>query len=730
MSEFSGQGASQIFQGTSEMHARCQAMDWNQTSLEDTSFWQPSLRTIVQTVLACHFPSIILWGPDLIQIYNDGYREIMGNKHPEGLGQPTRACWPEAWGINESIFRRVMAGESLSFKSALYQLNRSGQLEDAWFDASYSPVMDERGAVGGVLVIVFETTDLVQERAMRQQAERHKAFMLSLSDALRPLADPHAIQLEAASLLGRFLGANRAGYAEAQYDSKLVAVTKNYTDGVESIEGIYTYSDYGPELYDRLAKGETVVRTDVYHDPSLSEAEKEAHAVLKLGATLNVPLVKAGQLIAILFVHFEHAREFPPEEIAMAEETAERTWSAVERARAEAELRVSEMQLSAIVNQASAGLARGLIDGTLTFVNQRYCQMLGYTADELIGSKMQDFTHPDDLTRNLELFYNLGKTGESFEIEKRYVCKDGSVIWVNTSVSALYDNEGNIDQLLAASLDITARKHAETALKESEQQYRRLSIELDARVNERTRQLELSVADLKRSNAGLQRFAYVASHDLQEPLRKILQFGGRLEESYGRQEQNGRFYLERMLSAAQRMTRLINDLLDFSRISSAPSLSDDIVLNELVNEVLDGLGAQVRVANLPQVKGDASQLHQLFQNLLSNGLKFHRPGEVPQIEIKVESVRADELPAHVHPPGSARIYHRIDVIDNGIGFDEQYLDRIFQMFQRLHGRSEFEGTGIGLAICETVAFNHGGAITANSRPNEGATFSVYLPATE
>ncbi|AUD07353.1 hypothetical protein CWM47_17370 [Spirosoma pollinicola] len=247
-------------------------------------------------------------------------------------------------------------------------------------------------------------------------------------------------------------------------------------------------------------------------------------------------------------------------------------------------------------------------------------------------------------------------------------------------------------------------------------------------------QLRESNALLARSNENLQQFAYVASHDLQEPLRKIQQFGDLLKTGQADKTGESILYLERMQSAASRMSMLIKDLLDFSRISTQRDASDSVSLQRVVERVVstlelrvEELGAQIRVGSLPTVLGDSSQLGQLFQNLLSNALKFHHPGSSPRIEVTAQWLAVEHLPAGIKPGRGAIAYHRIDVVDNGIGFDEKYLDRIFQVFQRLHGKNEFAGTGIGLAICEKVVLNHGGAITAMSQPGQGATFSVYLP---
>ncbi|GAB3796312.1 hypothetical protein GCM10028819_13680 [Spirosoma humi] len=251
--------------------------------------------------------------------------------------------------------------------------------------------------------------------------------------------------------------------------------------------------------------------------------------------------------------------------------------------------------------------------------------------------------------------------------------------------------------------------------------------------------LENTIQELNRSNQSLQEFAYVASHDLQEPLRKIRQFGDLLKDRYAHSASEELGYVDRMQSAAERMSGLIRDLLDYSRIATQRDVHKAVSLSTVLKQVLSTLelaieqtGAQVTVEDLPTVMGDATQLHQLFQNLLSNALKFHRTetsGVVvaPVIAVRSSLLTAKQLPEHIRPSREALFFHQIDIVDNGIGFDERYRDRIFQVFHRLHGKNQYAGTGIGLAICAKVVANHGGAITAGSQPGQGATFTVYLP---
>ncbi len=245
------------------------------------------------------------------------------------------------------------------------------------------------------------------------------------------------------------------------------------------------------------------------------------------------------------------------------------------------------------------------------------------------------------------------------------------------------------------------------------------------------RELVRTADALRVSNDELEKFAYIASHDLQEPLRKIQAFGTRLSDKFrAAVGEQGKDYIDRMLDSAGRMRRLIEDLLAFSRVTTKGAAFVSVDLNAVARDVLSDLeervarsGGTVQVGPLPTVPGDPSQLRQVFQNLIGNALKFARP-DVPPV-VRVTAVPFDRLPADA-PPAAAG--WRISVADNGIGFDPQYTDRIFELFQRLHGRGEYEGTGLGLAIVRKIVVRHGAAITAHSRPGQGAEFVLDWPA--
>jgi signal transduction histidine kinase len=287
-------------------------------------------------------------------------------------------------------------------------------------------------------------------------------------------------------------------------------------------------------------------------------------------------------------------------------------------------------------------------------------------------------------------------------------------------ISALGDHlRRTLDRLHASHAGLEGRVAARTAALQAAN--RRLAEEAVERervtqgLTELTRRLEIS-------NRELQDFASVASHDLQEPLRKIQAFGDRLAVRCADQlGPEGNDYLRRMQNAAGRMQTLINDLLAFSRVTTKAQPFVPVDLARVAREVVSDLearieqsGATVEVGDLPVLDADPLQMRQLLQNLLGNALKFARPDIAPRVRLGTEEGAE---------PGTVRLA----VADNGIGFDEKYLDRIFTVFQRLHGRGAYEGTGIGLAVCRKIAERHGGAITARSRPGEGATFLVTLP---
>jgi light-regulated signal transduction histidine kinase (bacteriophytochrome) len=302
--------------------------------------------------------------------------------------------------------------------------------------------------------------------------------------------------------------------------------------------------------------------------------------------------------------------------------------------------------------------------------------------------------------------------------------------WVQAKDETLRHEQGHILRFSGIVIDVTALVKARQLLEESHERYRTLANELEDRVHQRTQSLQKANQDLLQSNQNLEPFAFLVSHDLQEPLRKIQSFNALLPEKYGDQlGQEGTAYLSRLTKVGARMSTLIRDLLAFSRIATQQAVLGDVSVQRVVHQALDHLSiavgeslAQITLGELPVVQGDGLQLIQLLQNLLSNALKFRRPGLVPQIRVIAHRIVRLNLPADVRPTRLTTAYWCIKVSNNGIGFEEKYKNRISQVFQRLHDKDEFSGTGSGLAICQKVVINHGGVMTVDSQLGQGASF--------
>jgi PAS domain S-box-containing protein len=365
-------------------------------------------------------------------------------------------------------------------------------------------------------------------------------------------------------------------------------------------------------------------------------------------------------------------------------------------------LRESEDRFRALFEDAPVACHEIDRDGIVLRVNRAECALLGFEPHEMIGRSLWDFNAPEGRDAGREVLRQIleDQNRQKF-YEREYTRRDGTTIVLEIHPRLIRDASNRAVGVRSFLIDVTQRVRAE-------------------------QKLQLQAQELSRSNAELAQFAYVASHDLQEPLRKILAFGDRLKTRHGTElSEEGCDYLTRMQNAAARMQVLIEDLLSLSRVASRPKAMAAVDLADVVRTVVSDLeprmaqiGGRVQTGFLPVILGDRVQIAQLLQNLIGNGLKFHKAGQAPLVKVHCELDRAG--------PNAGSV--RIVIEDNGIGFDEKYLDRIFQVFQRLHGRSEYEGNGIGLTICRKIAERHGGSISASSAPGQGARFVVTLPS--
>ncbi len=345
-----------------------------------------------------------------------------------------------------------------------------------------------------------------------------------------------------------------------------------------------------------------------------------------------------------------------------------------------------------LINSSSLGITTYDASGKCILANESMARILGTTREQVLGENFNDIED----WKTSGLFGSACEavaSGNEIRQEINMINSAGEEIWLDCRFTPFYSHEE--PHLLLSVDDITISKQAEVSL-------------------------QVYAAKLEQSNRDLQEFAYIASHDLQEPLRKVLAFGDRLAKKYGDVlDETGKDYLKRMRDASQRMQTLINDLLTFSRVSTRAQPFTKVDLNSLIQDVISDLEIQIDrtqgkvvTSDLPTIDGDPTQMHQLLQNLINNGLKFHQEDVPPVVQVSANI---------------SRIKCKIFVKDNGIGFGRQYLDRIFKPFQRLHSRQEYEGSGMGLAICRRIVERHSGEITATSALGKGSTFIVTLP---
>jgi PAS domain S-box-containing protein len=374
-----------------------------------------------------------------------------------------------------------------------------------------------------------------------------------------------------------------------------------------------------------------------------------------------------------------------------------------ERRRVELALLEAEQRYHATFDNAAVGIAHVGLDGRWLRFNDAVCAITGYSREELKSKTFADITHPDDLDADWALARRVA-SGEipTYSIEKRYFRKDGSIVWVTLTVSLLRDTAGAPQCYISVIEDITGRKLAETALRKAAEE------------------LRSSNEALERSNEDLERFAFMASHDLQEPLRMITTYSQLLIKTYpGQFDSEAKMFVSNIREATGRMRDLLADLLAYAEIGSHPEMPPEGVdLNLIIDYVRQNLkasieetGAMITSDPLPILRANVRLFTSLLQNLVANAIKY-RSERPPRIHISVQETDG-EL--------------QFAVADNGIGIEPEYHERIFELFKRLHGKA-IPGTGVGLAICKRVVESYGGRIWVESRVGDGAIFFFSLPS--
>ncbi|GAB3753236.1 PAS domain-containing protein [Spirosoma pomorum] len=636
---------------------------------------------IIQQVNA---PMLAIWGKD-----DTVTGKRLHTAMPELEGQPFLAQLQHVFDTGEPFLQQ----------EGMAQVIENGQLKRVWFNHAYNPLVDEKGQVYGVINVALDVTSQVVIR--QQLAEREARFRAVVEQA------PMAIgQLKGRNLVIE-LGNERIFEVwgkDASIVGKPIDEALPELEGQPFMELLESVYDTGIPFYGTAVLAKLVRRgslEDVYFDFSYSPIR-----------------AVDGQTTGILIMAVE----------------------VTQQVLARQEIEKSELRFRSLVEEAPFAIAiYETADLLISLANDAMINLWGKTK-AVIGQKLMEALPELADQPFIPLLNVVYATGQAYRTTEQAadLLIDGRMQtrWFNFVYQPLLDGEGRVYAILNMAVDITEKYLATQRLQESEQSYRELAAELDDRVQARTQELLSVNQDLQRSNDNLQQFAYIASHDLQEPLRKIqafsdlltLQLANHADPSVGD-------HLQRIANAGARMSTLVRDLLAYSRVSTRQQTFGPVSLRTILAGVVVSLqqtiqqtGAQIEVAELPTARGDKSQLSLLFDNLLTNAIKFVEPEQRPRVQVQYNYCSARELPGEVRPTANVPFYHRISVTDNGIGFDPKYLDRIFQVFQRLHSNDSYSGTGVGLSICQRVVENHGGGITATSEVGQGTTFWVYLPA--
>jgi PAS domain S-box-containing protein len=391
---------------------------------------------------------------------------------------------------------------------------------------------------------------------------------------------------------------------------------------------------------------------------------------------------------------------------------------------AQQKLQESERTLRNLILQAPVAMCifRGK-DYIVEIANDRMLEIWGKSAEEVINKSTFE-ANPEGRGQGYEqILENILTTGERFTIDEMptTLLRKGKMedLYVNLRYEPIRESDGSVSGILVVAIEVT------------EQVLARLKIE--EVVAQRTKELAEANKTLQHNNRELEQFAYIASHDLQEPLRKVSTFTEMLKTNLGDIDERSKTYLSKISTSSLRMMQLIRDVLDFSQISNEREVFELVDLSNIVESIISDFelvieqkGATINYNHLPAVKGIPLQMRQLFSNLLSNALKFTQTDVPPVITLTAQRLSYEEMSSR---PGLLQDtpYFIITVKDNGIGFEQQHAEKIFGIFQRLHGKTEYAGTGIGLALCKKIAQNHHGEIWATSNSDTGTTFHIILP---
>ncbi|MET0243779.1 MAG: PAS domain-containing protein [Flavitalea sp.] len=617
----------------------------------------------------------ILIGEDfLIRSANELMVEKFWRRKPEEvIGKSLVEAFPELLGQKyPMLLKQVMDSGIRHREQESLAIIKNGNREERFYlDFEYAPVTDLNGLVIGVRVTAYDVTDRVRVRQITEEAEEHSR-----------------VAIEATGL--------------GTFDWNLQTQEFKYSKRTAEIFGVPEGQElHHSDLVNRIHPEDLAIR---------NEAVRNAYNTGSLN--YRVRLIWPDNSVHWIDVYGKITYDTNHTPVKMygtaLDISLERNY--------QRSLEESELRFRSLADFLPTFIWTSDSLGKVTYVNKAILEYSGLSQSGVSSGDWFEMVHPDDRKNGVRRLEIAIASGRDFYSELRFRNKDGEYRWYLARTVALKDEHNIIQNWIGTAADIHDQKL--------------MAEELERRVNARTTELKLANEELIRTNQELEQFAYVSSHDLQEPLRKIQTFSDMLLKKLPANEPEMKLHLEKINSSASRMSVLITDLLNYSRVSKSDenfeALNLNVVLSNILNDfevLIKQKDAEVRGNGLPIIRGIPIQINQLFYNLISNALKF--AVERPVITISAQEILGVEVPANVPLPREKN-YVVLNFADNGIGFDQVYASQIFTIFQRLNNRNQYSGTGIGLAICKKIAENHGGYIMATSAVNKGATFTVYL----
>ncbi len=623
----------------------------------------------------------ILKGPDhVFELANPIYMKAVGPNR-NVIGKPLREALPEVVdqgfvAILDSVYTTSQPyyGNEVSI-----QLDKGQGLETAYFNFIYHPIKNEQNITEGIFVHAVDVTELVSERKRAEQnEERFRSFVLN---------SPMPIGI----YVGREMRVQTANDAILKaWEKDRTVIGKTFREALPELEG--------QPFYDIL--------DNVYTSGIPYEAIEE-----------KVYLMRDGKITPTYWNFSYTPLKNESENIYGVMNTAAEV---TELVMAKKQLLAAEETLRSAITISELGTWQIDLQNSRTTLSKRVADWFGLPEQ---GATMEDVIERIDGEYKDHVAKSIKQAIDSkgvYEVEYRVINPFTSQeVFLYAKGKVETDEDGNL-LFNGICKDITFQKQTEK--------------ELAKQVELRTVELQQANDELNALNDNLKQFAYIASHDLQEPLRKINLFSDILKQKMANNPDNDLTpYIGKISQAASRMTNLIKDLLDFSRAEAGNKTSATIDLEEIVGNVIEDYemliqqkNAVIEISSLPVIPGIPLQMNQLFYNLVGNALKFTREGVVPHITISSRILTQDDIRSHEKLFLNTS-YAEIVIKDNGIGFNPKFREHIFLIFQRLHGKDDYEGTGIGLALCKKIAENHKGIIFAQSKENEGAAFHIILP---